>query len=617
MTIRFLLFWAHASVGAGLASEVALVGSDAATSPPVLLASPCHPCSVGASADLAGSEVSLIEGSVGPATDTTWTRLTPLHDDAVVRKLGLPFSFPLYYATYDTMAVGVNGFVTMLGDSLPTFVGYRPSPFPCNTQPRAVIAPLWKDLEMGGGGAIRWIAAEDSVAVEWDGLVDALGGGPYSFRLVLGPDGDATVRWRALGSVADAIVGWGDAEGTDGLTWPGTPAEGKGIRLVRGSGLEGIVPRGIRLPARSFPRDATVGLGARVANAGDAEAPVDLRIWVRPEGGADSLMLEGPLGETLGGGKVGTYGVDGWTPSLPGVYELRLEADPGAAIPGVVERVQVVGPRDSLATLSGYDAGNLVNGYALFDPGRLAVRFLPGEMAGLEITRVRVAFWRGWPDFRDQDFELELRGVAAAGGAPGDLLAEPILEVGRSGTVSIPIPPGTVAGDTVFVVIRQLLPFPDADAVASDPRQDASRFPRHWIEACDGGGWEILGDAEAPGDLAVELWLGSPGLGVGEKVGGAEALSRPALLGSAYPVPANPRVFVPVDVSEPGHWVRLAVYDAAGRRVALLWDGPLAAGRHSFSWEGALPVGRAASGVYILRLESDDFVDTRRIVILR
>jgi flagellar hook assembly protein FlgD len=51
--------------------------------------------------------------------------------------------------------------------------------------------------------------------------------------------------------------------------------------------------------------------------------------------------------------------------------------------------------------------------------------------------------------------------------------------------------------------------------------------------------------------------------------------------------------------------VDLAVYDAAGRLVQHLAHGTLAAGDHSFAWDGRTANrGEAAAGVYFVRLHS-------------
>ena len=63
---------------------------------------------------------------------------------------------------------------------------------------------------------------------------------------------------------------------------------------------------------------------------------------------------------------------------------------------------------------------------------------------------------------------------------------------------------------------------------------------------------------------------------------------------------------------------RVHVFDAAGRRVRTLVDAHLAAGSHSFSWNGRDSLGRSvAPGVYFVRLERADSAVTRRAVLLR
>ena len=64
--------------------------------------------------------------------------------------------------------------------------------------------------------------------------------------------------------------------------------------------------------------------------------------------------------------------------------------------------------------------------------------------------------------------------------------------------------------------------------------------------------------------------------------------------------------------------VRLALYDAEGRRVRVLTNGALSAGTRSLRWEGDDDAGRALpSGLYFARLEADGQVVTRTIVLQR
>jgi len=88
------------------------------------------------------------------------------------------------------------------------------------------------------------------------------------------------------------------------------------------------------------------------------------------------------------------------------------------------------------------------------------------------------------------------------------------------------------------------------------------------------------------------------------------------LLGAA-PNPFNPRTTVrfslPRDLD-----VRLDLYDAAGRLVAVLAEAPFAAGEHGVDWDGRDRQGRAAaSGTYYARLRAGGDVRTVPLTLVR
>jgi len=88
-------------------------------------------------------------------------------------------------------------------------------------------------------------------------------------------------------------------------------------------------------------------------------------------------------------------------------------------------------------------------------------------------------------------------------------------------------------------------------------------------------------------------------------------IGRETRLHACYPDPARGRVNFGFELGTGGH-VELTVYDLAGRRVAVLVDTELAAGRHGCVWEADVP-----SGVYLYRLITDGFTQTRRLVLAR
>ncbi len=83
-------------------------------------------------------------------------------------------------------------------------------------------------------------------------------------------------------------------------------------------------------------------------------------------------------------------------------------------------------------------------------------------------------------------------------------------------------------------------------------------------------------------------------------------------LGDAYPNPFNPVTTIEFDLPEAVQ-VRLEVFNMLGQSVATLVDRFVNAGHHSANWNG---IGMA-SGVYLYRLTAGDFVDTKKMVLLK
>lgn len=83
------------------------------------------------------------------------------------------------------------------------------------------------------------------------------------------------------------------------------------------------------------------------------------------------------------------------------------------------------------------------------------------------------------------------------------------------------------------------------------------------------------------------------------------------------PNPFNPATTIQYQIAQDGR-VTLRVYDVAGRLVRTLVDRAQAAGAYEARWNGTDEAGRpVASGVYFYRIQSDDFSQTRRMVLLK
>ncbi|MBU0690806.1 T9SS type A sorting domain-containing protein [bacterium] len=79
-----------------------------------------------------------------------------------------------------------------------------------------------------------------------------------------------------------------------------------------------------------------------------------------------------------------------------------------------------------------------------------------------------------------------------------------------------------------------------------------------------------------------------------------------------FPNPFNPSTTITFDLKDATN-VQLVVFDVLGREIASLVNGYQAAGRHTINFEaGALP-----SGVYFYRLETPQFTDMKKMMLLK
>ncbi|MDQ7052216.1 MAG: FlgD immunoglobulin-like domain containing protein [candidate division KSB1 bacterium] len=88
-------------------------------------------------------------------------------------------------------------------------------------------------------------------------------------------------------------------------------------------------------------------------------------------------------------------------------------------------------------------------------------------------------------------------------------------------------------------------------------------------------------------------------------------------LSQNYPNPFNPGTTFSYELPTSEH-VSLIIYDITGRRVKTLVNQKQAPGTHTVFWDGTNDGGqRLASGVYFYRLKAGNFLQSRRMVLLR
>ncbi len=88
-------------------------------------------------------------------------------------------------------------------------------------------------------------------------------------------------------------------------------------------------------------------------------------------------------------------------------------------------------------------------------------------------------------------------------------------------------------------------------------------------------------------------------------------------LSQNYPNPFNPSTQIELSLPTAGH-VQLEIFNVLGRKVRRLIDTKLPAGVHRVEFDGRSDSGhRVASGVYFYRVKAEDWVESRKMILLK
>jgi hypothetical protein len=135
--------------------------------------------------------------------------------------------------------------------------------------------------------------------------------------------------------------------------------------------------------------------------------------------------------------------------------------------------------------------------------------------------------------------------------------------------------------------------------------------------------FSVRDDSAAPLEECICMVLGEvlDSEGIVRTIGDVEYEATPPVrvnfLGRNYPNPCNPSTTVEYSISRDMH-VNLSVYNVKGQLVRTLVDGFQRTDRYSIGWDGTDNRGRSvASGVYFCRINTEDFKQSRKMVLVR
>lgn len=142
------------------------------------------------------------------------------------------------------------------------------------------------------------------------------------------------------------------------------------------------------------------------------------------------------------------------------------------------------------------------------------------------------------------------------------------------------------------------------------------------------GSWDNGGVRAGPvlfDGTTFHMWYSSNGIGYATSTletsiddeDSESAIPLAFTLHQNYPNPFNPETRISYDVAKQSH-VRLRITNLQGQQVRTLVNEDNPVGCYEVTWDGKDDHGqRVASGVYLYRLESKDFIQTRKMILLQ
>ncbi len=156
-----------------------------------------------------GPQYNWIELGTGAGTQIPISGL-----NATSSSISIGFDVPFYNESYPSLRVCNNGWV-----SFTTFsVSYNNTTLPSNLAPRAMIAPLWDNLNMQADSRIYYAQESNYFVIEWENAYTATGYGPHTFELIIYDNGSLLLQYKELVGLENSYtVGMQNAAADDGF----------------------------------------------------------------------------------------------------------------------------------------------------------------------------------------------------------------------------------------------------------------------------------------------------------------------------------------------------------------------------------------------------------------
>jgi hypothetical protein len=174
-----------------------------------------------------------------------------------------------------------------------------------------------------------------------------------------------------------------------------------------------------------------------------------------------------------------------------------------------------------------------------------------------------------------------------------------------------------ISADKDFTVILPVEgEYPQKNRVMVTYLKSQTSNNSYWYSS-ENGSWLFYSVQDKEGYIFLNLiraYVSSKTTGINDVI---ELLPTSYALDQNYPNPFNPSTIITYTLPEMTN-VRIKIYDALGREVRSLLDEVKSAGKHNILWDGRDNSGnRVSSGTYFYQIIAGDFVQTRKMVMVK